>query len=40
MMVGGAVLTQDYADEIGADFYSPDAMGSVSYAERVLGGAL
>ncbi len=40
VMVGGAVLTQDYADEIGADFYSPDAMGSVSYAERVLGGAV
>ena len=40
VMVGGAVLTQDYADEIGADFYSPDAMGSVAYAERVLGGAV
>ena len=31
-MVGGAVLTQEYADMIGADFYSPDAMGSVRYA--------
>ncbi len=34
VMVGGAVLTQDYADRIGADFYSKDAMGSVRYAEK------
>lgn len=34
IMVGGAVLTQDYADRIGADFYSKDAMGSVRYAEK------
>lgn len=34
IMVGGAVLTQDYADSIGADFYSRDAMGSVRYAEK------
>ncbi len=32
VMVGGAVLTQEYADMIGADFYSRDAMGSVRYA--------
>ncbi len=31
--VGGAVLTEDYARRIGADFYSPDAMGVVRYAE-------
>jgi len=36
VMVGGAVLTQDYADQIGADFYSKDAMGSVRYAEKIL----
>lgn len=36
IMVGGAVLTQDYADRIGADFYSKDAMGSVRYAEKLL----
>ena len=35
VMVGGAVLTQDYADRIGADFYSPDAMGAVRYAEQI-----
>ena len=28
IMVGGAVLTQEYADEIGADFYGKDAMAS------------
>lgn len=32
VMVGGAVLTQEYADMIGADFYGPDAMASVRYA--------
>ncbi len=37
IMVGGAVLTQDYADRIGADFYSKDAMGSVRYAEKLFG---
>lgn len=36
VMVGGAVLTQDYADRIGADFYSKDAMGSVRYAEKLF----
>ncbi len=37
VMVGGAVLTQDYADRIGADFYSKDAMGSVRYANELFG---
>ncbi len=36
IMVGGAVLTQDYADRIGADFYAPDAMAGVRYAEKLL----
>lgn len=36
IMVGGAVLTQEYADMIGADFYGKDAMQSVYYAERLL----
>ncbi len=36
IMVGGAVLTQDYANRIGADFYSKDAMGSVRYAEKLF----
>lgn len=32
VMVGGAVLTQEYADRISADGYSKDAMGAVRYA--------
>ncbi len=36
VMVGGAVLTREYADSIGADFYGKDAMSSVSYAKRVF----
>ncbi len=37
VMVGGAVLTQEYADTMGADQYCRDAMASVNYAERVFG---
>ena len=36
-VVGGAVLTQDYADKIGADKYAADAMETVRYAEAVIG---
>ena len=36
VMVGGAVLTQEYADQIGADFYGKDAMASVHYAESIF----
>ncbi|MCI9442911.1 MAG: dihydropteroate synthase [Ruminococcus sp.] len=36
VMVGGAVLNQEYADMIGADFYGKDAMQSVYYAQRLL----
>ncbi|WP_461813190.1 homocysteine S-methyltransferase family protein [Faecalimonas sp.] len=36
VMVGGAVLNQEYADMIGADFYGKDAMQSVYYAQKVL----
>lgn len=35
--VGGAVMTQEYADQIGADFYSKDAMGLVRYADSLFG---
>lgn len=35
IMVGGAVLTKDYAERIGADFYGEDAMSSVRYAESL-----
>ena len=36
IVVGGAVMTQEYADQIGADCYSPDAMGTVYYAQQCL----
>lgn len=35
-VVGGAVLTQEYADKIGADKYAKDAMETVRYAESVV----
>ncbi len=35
IMVGGAVLTADYAKKIGADFYGRDAMASVRYAQEI-----
>ena len=36
IMVGGAVLTEDYAKTIGADRYCKDAMASVNYAEEIM----
>jgi 5-methyltetrahydrofolate--homocysteine methyltransferase len=36
IMAGGAVLTKSYADKIGADFYSKDAIGAVRYAEEIF----
>ena len=36
-MVGGAVMTQEYADAIGADYYGKDAMESVRYANSLFG---
>ncbi len=38
IVVGGAVLTQEYADAIGADYYAKDAMATVRYAEQVVNG--
>ncbi|HIU57435.1 MAG TPA: homocysteine S-methyltransferase family protein [Candidatus Ornithomonoglobus merdipullorum] len=35
--VGGAVLTQEYADMIGADKYCKDALSSVNYANEFFG---
>jgi len=37
VMVGGAPLTQRYADEIGADGYAPDASSAVDKARELLG---
>ena len=36
VMVGGAVLNEEYARSIGADFYGRDAMSSVRYAESLF----
>jgi Methionine synthase I, cobalamin-binding domain len=36
IMVGGAVMTKEYADTIDADMYCKDAMASVNYAETVF----
>ncbi|MEE0945183.1 MAG: homocysteine S-methyltransferase family protein [Clostridia bacterium] len=38
IVVGGAVLTKEYADKIGADKYAKDAMESVRYAEEIING--
>ena len=35
IICGGAVLTQDYADSIGADFYAPNAVSAVNYANSL-----
>jgi 5-methyltetrahydrofolate--homocysteine methyltransferase len=37
VMVGGAPLTQKYADDIGADGYAPDASRAVALAKRLVG---
>lgn len=37
IFVGGAVLTESYAMEIGADYYAKDAKASVDIAKEVLG---
>ena len=37
IMVGGAVLTEDYAKKIGADFYAKDAKASADIAREILG---
>lgn len=36
IMIGGAVITQDYADEIGADGYSKDAAEAVKLAKKLI----
>ena len=36
ILVGGAVLTKEYSDKIGADFYAKDAMEAVRYCESVI----
>ncbi|MDA8219656.1 MAG: hypothetical protein M0Z94_18825, partial [Dehalococcoidales bacterium] len=40
VLVGGAPVTQRYADEIGADGYAPDASSAVDQAKEKLGLAV
>ena len=37
VIVGGAVLTEEYARTIGADYYAANAVETVSYAKQVFG---
>ncbi len=37
VFVGGAVLTEDYAAKIGADFYARDAKAAVDIAKKIIG---
>jgi len=37
VMVGGAPVTRSWADEIGADGYSEDAIGAVAVAKKLMG---
>lgn len=37
-VVGEPVMTQEYADRIGADCYAKDAMETVRFADKVFGG--
>ena len=39
VLIGGAPITQKYADEIGADGYSENAPGAVALAKRAIGKA-
>jgi len=36
VVIGGAPVTQSYADEIGADGFAPDAASAVSEVKRLL----
>jgi len=39
VMIGGAPLTREYAHEIGADGYAPDAASAVDEARKLLGNS-
>ncbi len=39
VLIGGAPVTQEYADEIGADGYAPDAASAVDKAKQLIGAA-
>jgi 5-methyltetrahydrofolate--homocysteine methyltransferase len=35
-LIGGAPVSQDYCNKIGADFYSPDPQGAVNYLNQLV----
>lgn len=39
VIIGGAPITQEYADEIGADGYAPDAASAVDVVKKLIGKA-
>ena len=39
VMIGGAPVTQDFANEIGADGYADDAIAAVNVARKLVGAA-
>jgi methanogenic corrinoid protein MtbC1 len=36
ILIGGAPVSQDYCNKIGADFYSPDPQGAVNYLKQLV----
>jgi 5-methyltetrahydrofolate--homocysteine methyltransferase len=36
ILIGGAPVTMDYCEKIGADFYSPDPQGAVNYINKLV----
>jgi methanogenic corrinoid protein MtbC1 len=36
ILVGGAPVTQEYCDKIGADFFSPDPQGAVNFLNKLF----
>jgi methanogenic corrinoid protein MtbC1 len=36
ILIGGAPVTMEYCEKIGADFYSPDPMGAVNYLKQLV----
>ena len=38
IMIGGAPITQDYCDAIGADYYTPDAASAADVALKICLG--
>jgi 5-methyltetrahydrofolate--homocysteine methyltransferase len=38
VMIGGAPITQQYATDIGADIYAPDAPSAAQYARQLMQG--